>query len=77
MTLNNQSKWPRLTLPLLLLLLTACNSKLIALPVDPPAVPPLPVEAKQPTQPDYCLPTCSAGLTREQDSWRLMLIEHE
>lgn len=27
-------------------------------------VPPLPLEARQPTPPSVCLPTCSEGLTR-------------
>ncbi len=32
--------------------------------VPPPAIPPLPTEARQPTPPPICSPTCSAGLMR-------------
>ncbi|KVN36836.1 hypothetical protein WJ63_35180 [Burkholderia pyrrocinia] len=54
---------------LLLLLLTACASK-SPYSSSVPAIPPLPPEARQPATPSICLPTCSAGLTRERESWQ-------
>ena len=54
-----------LTLTLLLLLSSGCATKppaLPPLPVAPPLVPPLPQQARQPTPPPWCLPTCSAAL---------------
>lgn len=56
----------------LLLLLTACASRL---PCSSPAlaIPPLPPEARQPTTPLICSPTCSAGLTREREIWQKSL----
>ncbi len=56
----------RLMLPLLLMLASGCAqlSPPPAAVVPPPRVPPLPSEARQPTQPKECLPTCSAALTK-------------
>lgn len=53
-----------LMLTLLVVLVSGC-----ALPLQPPepqaaAIPPLPPQARQPTPPSECLPSCSAGLTR-------------
>lgn len=63
----------RALMPLpLLLLLTACASKLPCSSLAP-AIPPLPPEARQPAMPSICSPTCSAGLTRERESWRRSL----
>ena len=64
------------TLLLLVLLVTAC-----ATPSPPPApvvvqparIPPLPQEARQPTPPSDCSPTCSAGLTRLRSELQNML----
>jgi hypothetical protein len=39
----------------------------------PPAIPPLPPEARQPETPSICLPTCSAALANARASWRNML----
>ena len=52
----------------LLMLASACAHKSPPSPppavVPPPAIPALPHQARQPTPPPICLPTCSAGLTR-------------
>jgi hypothetical protein len=57
-----------LRLPLMLLplmtLLAGCAHESPNYHADPPAVPVLPVEAIQPTPPEICLPSCSAGLMR-------------
>lgn len=55
----------------LTLLATGCASKPESWqppPVAPPSIPALPNEAKQPTAPPWCSPSCSAGLTRERES---------
>ena len=55
-----------LTAVLPTLLLAACASASRPLPplaVPPPAIPPLPLQARQPPPPPICSPTCSAGLT--------------
>ena len=61
---------PALLLPLLATLLTACAATPPALPVlvKPNPVPPLPAQARQPSPPAICLPTCSDGLTRLRGS---------
>ena len=57
---------PRAAMPLLLaLLLTACATPPAPLPpaaVPPPQIPPLPAQARQPTAPAICSPSCSAAL---------------
>lgn len=60
-----------LMLMLLVLLLSGCASDSVNLlrPVTPPTIPPLPAQAKQPAIPSMCLPTCSAALTKERESW--------
>ncbi len=59
--------------PLLLsLLLSGCAASLPPLPpvvVKEAAIPPLAPEARQPATPSECLPTCSAALTVERESW--------
>lgn len=60
---------PKLTLAVLLLLLSACGSMPIASPpVAPPQVPKLPLAAQQPKPPALCSPTCSQGLTKLRES---------
>ena len=54
---------PLMLLPLMTLL-AGCAHESPSYHADPPAVPVLPVEARQPTPPEICLPSCSAGLTR-------------
>lgn len=66
----------RLMLLLPLLLLGACASKSTYSPVDPPSVPPLPMEARQ-TPTSYCSPSCSAKLTKLREEWQQRLIEAE
>lgn len=52
-----------LMLSALALLLSGCAQPLPRPEVKPAAIPPLAPQAKQPTPPKECLPTCSAGLT--------------
>lgn len=54
------------------LLLTACATPLPPSPVCP-AIPPLPLAARQPTTAPVCLPTCSAALQRELTNWQSRL----
>ncbi|KVE26345.1 hypothetical protein WS67_15830 [Burkholderia singularis] len=71
--LRNNVTGRALMLPPLLLLLTACASKSPCLS-SAPAIPPLPPEVRQPATPSICLPTCSAGLMHERESWRASLM---
>lgn len=71
MRTNNERPRSRMLL-LLALPLAACSSASIS-SSQPPAIPPLPPEARQPATPSICLPTCSAGLTSARESWRNML----
>ena len=66
---------PALMLLLLTSVLTACSNKSpdYSPAVAPPAVPSLPKEARQPETPPYCLPTCSAGWSRQVESWQKRL----
>lgn len=76
---------PKLTRPSVMLwpllaLLTACASAPQPLPapvVQPAQVPPLPLLAVQPPPPAWCLPTCSAGLTKQRASWLQRMTEQE
>jgi len=61
----------------LTLLVSGCMSKPVSLPPLPAAVPQLPSEARQPPAPQWCSPTCSSGLTKERESWRLLMTEPE
>lgn len=61
-----------LTLLVLTLWLAACSTvspPLSPLPVPPPAIPPLPAQARQPATPSICSPSCSAGLMKLRESW--------
>ena len=60
---KNSMLWPLMLLPLALLL-TGCAHESPSYPVDPPRVPPLAKQARQPARPEICVPTCPAGLTR-------------
>lgn len=62
----------------LVLLLAACAPKSPAyVSVSPPAIPPLPSEARQGPAPLICSPSCSAALTTERESWLKSLTEAE
>ena len=59
-------------LMMLAALATACSSvspPLSPQPVAPPRIPALSPLSRQPAIPSECLPTCSAGLIKERDSW--------
>ncbi|ETP64874.1 hypothetical protein BDSB_05580 [Burkholderia dolosa PC543] len=71
--MRTNSELPRSRMLLLLALpLAACNSASIS-SSQPPSIPPLPPEARQPATPSICLPTCSAGLTSARENWRKSL----
>lgn len=67
---------PLMLLPLMTLL-AGCAHESPSYHADPPAVPVLPVEARQPTPPAICLPTCSAGLMRLREELLNLPIEVE
>lgn len=77
MTPRRKSTALALTLLAPLALLTACGQQPLQPPgpaVEPAKIPPLPKAARQPATPDWCLPTCSAGWTREVEAWRGLLM---
>ena len=41
--------------------------------VEPPRIPALPLQGRQPPTPPFCLPTCSAALEKELGSWESSL----
>ena len=61
----------------LTLLVAGCMSKPVSSPPLPAAIPELPYEARQPPAPQWCFPTCSSGLTKEREIWRLLMTEPE
>ncbi len=67
---------PLMLLPLMTLL-AGCAHESPNYHADPPAVPVLPVEARQPTPPAICLPSCSAGLMRLREELLNLPIEAE
>ncbi len=71
MRTNNALPRSRMLL-LLALQLAACSSASIS-SSQPPAIPPLPPEARQPATPSICLPTCSAALAKRRESWQRSL----
>ncbi|AAT38383.1 gp24 [Burkholderia phage BcepC6B] len=71
MRTNNAPRRSQMLL-LLALPLAACSSASIS-SSQPPAIPPLPPEARQPATPLICLPTCSAALTNARVSWQRTL----
>lgn len=74
---NVTKPWLMLAPLALLLSSCACEPSSLPQPPAPPAIPPLPAEARQPEIPSMCLLTCSAGLTRERESWLNMPIAPE
>lgn len=72
----NVKRGHALMLLLPLVLMTGCGGKSQTLPpvvVAPPAIPPLPAQARQPMTPSECSPTCLSGLTAERESWLKLL----
>ena len=67
---------PLMLLPLMTLL-AGCAHESPSYHADPPAVPVLPVEARQPIPPAICLPSCSAGLMRLRGELLSLPIEAE
>ncbi len=64
----------------LMLLASGCTTTPAGSPqpsVAPPRIPPLAPEARQQPAPQWCSPTCSAGLTRERESWRKLMTQPE
>jgi hypothetical protein len=64
----------------LMLLATGCTSRPANLPpalVPAPAIPELPIEARQPPAPPWCSPNCSSALMRERETWRKLMTEPE
>ena len=57
----------------LILLVCGCTSKPVSLPLLPVAIPELPIEARQPSAPLWCSPTCSSGLIKERESWQRLM----
>ena len=51
----------------------AQTSTVTAPPPEPPRIPELPPQARQPELPSICSPSCSAGLTKLRESWRKRL----
>ncbi len=76
---THKTRSPRLLLMLLPLmtLLSGCAHESPCYHAGPPAVPVLPVEARQPTPPAICLPSCSAGLMRLREELLNLPIEAE
>ncbi|TWI45742.1 uncharacterized protein DUF2514, partial [Pseudomonas duriflava] len=77
---RSRSKPQKLMLVMLTLLLSACVNRQIVSPslsVAAPAIPELPTEARQSPTPAFCLPTCSAALMQERESWLKKLTELE
>ena len=67
---------PLMLLPLMTLL-AGCAHESPSYHAAPPVVPVLPVEARQPTPPAICLPSCSAGLMRLREELLNLPIEAE
>ena len=73
---DNVRPRPGPMLLLLALLLTGCAASSPPSPppaVKPPAIPPLPLQARQPATPSECLPTCLSGVIAARESWLRML----
>ncbi len=67
MRANDWRLVPLMMLLTLVLLTWGCSSVPSRPVVVPP--PPLPPEARQPPAPSWCLPTCSAALSRTHGAW--------
>ena len=51
----------------------AQTSTITAPPPEPPRIPALPPQARQPAKPSMCSPTCSSGLMKLRENWRKRL----
>ncbi len=71
--MRTNNELPRSRMLLLLVLPLAACSSVSTSSSQPPAIPPLPPEARQPATPSICLPTCSAGLMKLRESWQKSL----
>ncbi len=75
--MKREGSWKMHVLMLVVLMsaLTGCSEKSIVYepPVAPPAMPSLPSEARQPTVPSTCSPTCSAKWSEKVELWRQRL----
>lgn len=71
---ENRSRQLLWMLAPLMLLVSGCTSRQASLPPVPaPLIPELPSEARQPPAPLWCYLNCSSGLTKERESWRLLM----
>lgn len=72
---RNASTTRVLLLLALALSATGCaqTSTVTAPPPEPPRIPALPTQARQPQMPSICSPSCSLGLTTQRESWRKRL----
>ncbi|UIW10250.1 protein of unknown function DUF2514 [Flyfo siphovirus Tbat1_6] len=66
-----------LMLPLLLLSLAGCSNSSPQSESSLSIIPALSPLAIQPQTPEFCLPTCSANLSKETDNWQNMLTQQE
>ena len=62
---------------MLLLSLAGCSNNSQISASSSSDIPPLSPLAIQPQKPEFCLPTCSQSLSKEIDSWQIMLTRQE
>ncbi len=55
------------------LALTGCSNNSLPSVSSSGSITPLSALGRQPQTPEFCLPTCSANLSRETDNWQSML----
>lgn len=58
------------------LALAGCSNSSLPSVSSSGTITPLSVLGRQPQTPEFCLPTCSANLSRETDNWQSMLTGH-
>ena len=76
-TRNKPSNKAKLMLLPLMLLLTACAQHSTPPSVEPPAVPPLPLEARQGQTNPLCSPTCLQSWSKKVEQWQQKLTAEE
>lgn len=74
---NSLKTLSALTLLALTMSLQGCARQQHAPPVEPPAIPALPMEARQPPVPPYCQPTCLGHARRSISTWQQKLTGEE